>query len=190
MNDFWDKRLAERYNNKYSWGEGREKATNFYTLIEFYIFYQLRELKVSAKKILTAHEEIAKQLKTQYPFASSKVLTDGKSILYALDDGTTIQADRSKQIVFRELIDNFCKKIEFSNKDLAQRYWPLGKNHCIIVDPHHQFGQPVIDKTNILAENIFDLYSAGESVQFLSRLFSLKQKEVKDAIELFNIKAA
>lgn len=190
IRDFWDSRLAENYDSKYSWGEGKNKATNFYTLIEFYVFYQLRELKVSTKKILTAHEEMALHLKTQYPFASSKVLTTGKSILFTLDDGTTIQADKSKQIVFREIIESFCKKIEFSENELAQRYWPLGKKHSIIVDPHHQFGQPVIDNTNLLAENIYNLYSAGESIQFLSRLYDLKSNEVKDAIELFNRNAA
>jgi hypothetical protein len=119
MNDFWNSRLGEKYKGKYSWGEGRIKATNFYTLIEFYVFYQLREYKVSSKSILSAHEAMAKQLKTPYPFASSQVLTDGKSILYCLEDGTTIKADESLQIAFREIIECFCKKIEFSKTKLA-----------------------------------------------------------------------
>ena len=39
LNDFWDSRLAEKYNQTYSWGQGSHQATNFYTLIEFYVFY-------------------------------------------------------------------------------------------------------------------------------------------------------
>lgn len=190
MNDFWDVRLGEKYKGKYSWGEGRDKATNFYTLIEFYVFYQLRESKVGAGTILKAHEAMASQLKTPYPFASSQVLTDGRSILYILDDGTTINADKSKQIAFREIIENFCKKIEFSKTNLAERYYPLGKQHHIVVDPHHQFGQPVIEKTNLLAETIYDLYQAGETKEFLARLYNISVKEVNDAVALFNLKAA
>ena len=107
LSDFWDVRLGEKYHKKYSWGEGREKATNFYTLIEFYVFYQLRELKVGPKAIFTAHEEIACQLNTPFPFASARILTDGKSILYSIEDGTTIKADKSKQIALQKIIESF-----------------------------------------------------------------------------------
>lgn len=61
----------------------------------------------------------------------------------------------------------------------------MGKDKKIIVDPHHQFGQHVIEDTNILAETIFDLYQAGESPAFISRLYQLKEEDVKDAIALF-----
>lgn len=184
MNEFWDLRMAEN-NNKYSWGEGRDKATNFYTLMEFYVFYQLRELNVSTRRILTAHEAIANQLNTPYPFATSKMLTDGKSILFTMEDGTVVEADRTKQAAFKELIESFCKKIEFSESEIAERFYQMGKGKKIIVDPHHQFGQPVIEDTNILAETIFNLYQAGESPEFISRLYQLKEEEVKDAIALF-----
>lgn len=188
MNEFWDNKLSEKYDNKYSWGVGRDKATNFFTLIEFYVFYQLRELNVSANKIFKAHFDMAEQLNTPYPFASSKVLSDGKSILFMTDDGTIVKADRSRQIAFKEIIERFCKKIEFSSSDVAERFYPLGKDKHIIVDPHHQFGQPVVEQTNVLAQTLYELYSAGESIQFLMRLYDLKADEVQNAIELFSIK--
>jgi uncharacterized protein (DUF433 family) len=55
---------------------------------------------------------------------------------------------------------------------------------------HHQFGQPVIEKTNILAETIYDLHKAGESKQLLSRLYNISVKEVNDAVALFNLNTA
>jgi uncharacterized protein (DUF433 family) len=133
---------------------------------------------------------MAEQLKTPYPFASAPVLTDGRSILYSLHDGTTINADKSRQIAFKQIIESFCKKIEFSDSQLAERYWPLGKQNHIVVDPHHQFGQPVIDKTNLLAETIYDLHHAGETKEFLSRLYNISVKEVNDAVALYNLKTA
>jgi uncharacterized protein (DUF433 family) len=190
LNDFWDSRLAEKYDRAYSWGEGRNQATNFYTLIEFYVFYNLREFGVSQKIIFQAHEAIAKQLETYYPFASSKLLTDGKNILYSLEDGTTIKADKSKQTAFRQIIENFCKKIEFSDNNLVKKFYPLGKSKHIVVNPHNQFGQPVIEETNILAETIFNLHEAGESVSFLSKLYDISLKEVESAIFLYKNKAA
>src|SRR5688572_17207686 len=64
LNDFYNIRLGEKYKGKYSWGDKRDKATNFLTLIEFYVFYKLRENKVTTNMILTAHQEMAKQLRT------------------------------------------------------------------------------------------------------------------------------
>lgn len=190
LNDFWDIRLAEKYDQKYSWGEGRDQATNFFTLIEFYIFYCLRDAGVSQRKIFEAHESMAKQLKTVYPFASAKLLTDGRGILYSLEDGTTVKADKTNQITLTQLIQQFYNKIDFSHNKVAEKYYPLGKNKSIVVDPHHQFGQPIIEKTNIMAETIYEMYSAGESKQFLSRLYAISLKEVESAIYLFHNKAA
>ena len=190
LSDYWDSRLGQKYENQYSWGSGREKATNFHTLIEFYVFFQLRELGLGPKAIFTAHEQISKQLHTPFPFASAQILTDGKKILYEIEGGTTINADRSMQIVLTDLIRNFCKKIEFSDNQLAERYFPLGKERNVVVDPHHQFGQPTIAQTNVLAESISDLHEAGESIPFIARLYQLPITDVEAAIDLFNYKAA
>lgn len=190
MKEFWDGKLSTDYNRKYSVGEGRNKVTHFHTLIEFYVFYQLRELNISAKKIFIAHNAIAEQLKTAHPFASSKVLSDGKSILFTLHDGTIVNADHSKQAAFKEIIESFCKKIGFSNAEIAECFYPMGRDKHIIVDPHHQFGQPTIKNTNILAETISDLYNAGESSLFLSRLYKIPIKQIEDAISFFSFKTA
>jgi uncharacterized protein (DUF433 family) len=190
MKEFWDLRLGEGYDHKYSWGEGKDKATNFYTLIEFYVFFQLRELNISTKTILNAHKDIAGQLNTPYPFASSKVLSDGKSILFTWNDGTIVNANKSRQAAFKEIIEIFCKKIEFSSADIAERFYPMGKNKHIIIDPHHQFGQPTIENTNVLAETIYELHKAGESNSFLAKLYQLALQEIEDAISFYTNKTA
>lgn len=190
LNDFWDERLAEKGGQKYSWGEGRDKATDFYTLVEFYVFYQLREKGVQARAIFSAYYEMAKHLHTKHPFASAQVLTDGKSILYTLEDGTTIATDKTRQVALREIIEAFCQKIEFADNQLAEKYYPLGKTVPVVVSPHHQFGQPVIEHTNILAETIYDMHSSGESNAFLARLYDISTEQVKAAITLFTKQAA
>lgn len=190
MTEFWDSKLGEKYQHHYSWGQGREKATNFYTLIEFYVFYQLRELNVSTQKILTAHEDMANQMHTPYPFAHAELLTDGKSILFELSDDVVVNANRTQQIVFKKIIETFCKKITFSADKVAEKFYPMGLDNHIIVDPHHQFGQPIISNTNILAETVYNLYHAGEDIDFIARLYQINSDEVKDAIALFTKTAA
>ena len=189
LTDFYGQRLAHS-NGNYSWGEGRERATDFLTLIEFYVFYRLREQKLSAGKILKAHKHMSKELKTRYPFASYKLLVDEKNILYGIDEDTWVQANKTNQIVIHKMIENFFQKIDFSEKDLARRFWPLGKDHNIVVDPHHQFGQPVIHGTNVAAATIYSMYESGEAPSTIGILYDLTEQQVADAIEFSKRKAA
>jgi len=57
------------------------------------------------------------KINTAYPFASSKVLSDGKSILFTLNDETIVNAAYTKQAAFKEIMEPFCKKLEFSKTE-------------------------------------------------------------------------
>jgi uncharacterized protein (DUF433 family) len=187
--DFFDHRLAGDKSN-YSWGKGRERVTDFYTLIEFYVFYMLRENEIGAGKILQTHKYMSKELKTKYPFASYKLLVNKKQVLYEIDEETWVHADKTNQIVIQKIIAEFSKKIDFSDQDLAKRFWPLGKTRSIVVDPHHQFGQPVINGTNINAATIFSMYQSGEPIAAIGILYDLTEEQVNDAIAFCKLKAA
>jgi len=187
--DFFDHRLAGDKSN-YSWGEGRERVTDFYTLIEFYVFYMLRENEIGVGKILQTHNHMSKELKTKYPFASYKLLVNKKQVLYEVDEKTWVHADKTNQIVIQKIIAEFSKKIDFSDQDLAKRFWPLGKTRSVVVDPHHQFGQPVINGTNINAATIFSMYQSGEPIAAIGILYDLTEEQVNDAIAFCKPKAA
>ncbi len=91
--------------------------------------------------------------------------------------------DQKLQYSFREIILPFCKKLEFCNNTfLAKRYWLLGKDHSIVVDPNHSFGQPTISGTNITVFAILKLLKAGESKKFVSKVFEIKTNDVEDVL--------
>src|SRR5580658_10503634 len=140
LREYWGNRFSDGQGNLSSWGKGRDKAVHFFTLIEFYVFYQLRKQGVSAQNIAKSHEIIRRELNTAFPFANSIILTDGKKIFYSSDGDLIINADKSKQINFKSIIEQFCHKIDFDKDAYALRYWPLGKDKNIVVDPHHQLG--------------------------------------------------
>ncbi len=183
MKEYWNEKFAQGECDAFSQGTGKEQVTNFYTLIEFYTFYQLRLNGVSSFKINKAHDILAEVYKTKYPFAKSNILTDGKNIFFSGKVGEIIEADITLQINIKEVLEPFCRSIDFDVNSLATRFYPLGKNHEIIIDPHRQFGQPVIGNTNILTETVFDLYRAGEPLKVIANIFELTSKQVKDAID-------
>lgn len=187
LNKFWDERLQSDSYLKYSWGEGRGKAVNFYTLIEFFIFYHLRKSGVPASRILKSHQFLAKEFGVAYPFAVYKIMTDGKSILFSADQGESIaSADKKLQYNIPGIIKDFVQKIEFEKgSDLAERFFPDGKQSAVVVDPKHQLGQPVIQGTNILARSIYSLHKGGETTDFIASLYQLNSKQVHDAIAFY-----
>ena len=186
LREYWENQFKHKGRSYASWGNGREKVVHFFTLIEFYVFYQLRKQGVSAQKIAKSHEIISQELDTSFPFANSVILTDGKKIFYTRDYGDLIiNADKSKQINFKSIIEEFCHKIDFDKELNALRYWPLGKEKNIVVDPHHQLGQPTVKNTNILAETLYSMYTSGEKISFISSLYDVTENDVKASIEFF-----
>ena len=186
LKEYWDARLGKKlFNDTYSWSAGNNiRAVNFYTLIELYICFHLQELGVATKEILKSRDAIAKDLNFPYPFASAQLLTDGSKIWFEFKD-SIVQASGSKQTDFIEFIRVFANKIEFSADKLAERFWPAGRDNCVVVDPHHQFGQPVIEGTNINSEVIFSMLESGETITTIGILYDLTEKEVRDVISFY-----
>lgn len=173
--DFWEGRC---------FGEQRNRSINFYTLIEFYTFYQLRSKGLSSQKVQKYHHQLSKDLKTYYPFART-IFTDGRSLWYeAL--GELIKADGKLQIDLKDILESFLHKIEFDSDGLAKRYFPLNNSKNIVIDPKHQFGSPTITGTNIKTLIINDFYKSGESVENICNLYNITEIQVLDAIQYYN----
>lgn len=177
---FWDKNFGQEAG-LYSFGEERNRAVNFYTLIEFYTFYQLKNKGLSTQKIQKFHRQISKELKTKYPFAHSELSTDGKAVWYKHLENI-IKADGKKQIDLVHILKPFLHKIEFGKNKIAEKYYPLEKSKNVVVDPKHQFGQPTISGTNIKTKTIYNLYRSGEPNENICNLYDISLKKVKDAV--------
>lgn len=181
MVEFWDSRLSD--NGRYSFGDPKNRAVNFYTLIEFYTFYQLRLKDISVQRILTAHKTISKELKTLYPFATN-IRTDGKNIWYDYLD-SLVNANGKQQLDLKAILEPFLHKIDFGKNNLADIFYPLDKSRNIVIDPKRQFGQPTIKGRNLRAETVKKLFEGGESKKNICLLYDLKPSEVDDALKYY-----
>lgn len=132
---------------------------------------------------------MVKDLKIPYPFASDKLLSDGTKIWYEFKD-SIVKADGSKQSDFVEFIRLFANKIEFNRYKIAEKFWPAGRQSDVVINPHNQFGQPILNGTNINAEVIFSMYESGEQIDTIGILYDLTNKQVNDAISFYKKIAA
>jgi len=166
-------------------GKRQRKGHSFFYLDRVLCFLSIKKARRERANIAKSHEIIAKDLDTAFPFANSRILTDGRKISYTINSDLIINADKSKQINIKSIIEAFCHKIDFGSDFNALRYWPLGKEKNIVVDPHHQLGQPTVNNTNILAETLYSMYTSGEKIGFISSLYNVSEDDVKASIELF-----
>lgn len=192
MVGYWGLQGGLNEDVKYTFG-GQERAINFYSLIEFYTFFKLRENGVSAQKIRQAHNELSRLYNTPYPFAKirdfrieprkNRTGDYVKKFLYYQDGQSLIKLDGKQQVIFNGFIDRFLRKIEFDdNSRLASKFFPLDNSRNVVVDPNHQFGQPTVFNTNIRIDTLYNLHLGGESVDFIARLYDLSIAQVRDAI--------
>lgn len=185
VNKYWDGKLGKEFESQYSWTVDKTKAVSFHTLIEFYVLYHLAEAGVKTKQVLNAHIELSKYFNTSFPFAQKNILenirTDGRKVFFNLN-GNILSLDGSKQFNLG-FIEIFFKNMDFDDGFLASKFWPLGKSKSIVIDPKRQFGHPVIGKTNIYPETLFNLYRGGEPVKFIAFTYEIDEQQVLDALD-------
>ncbi len=184
LNQVWDERIGrDLIGETFSITIGDHKFVNFHTLIELYVYFELRELKVSAQRIIKTRYAMQTDLGSEHPFAMAKLLTHGKKIWYQFKD-SIVDADGSRQTNFERMVSDYAKKIDFNGNELAARYWPLGKERQVVVDPLHQFGMPTIVNTNINTHTLRGMFRSGESPEILAQMFAISLDAVKDALVL------
>jgi len=185
---YWDEHF------KSTFGEGKNRAINFYSLIEFYTFYKLREKGISAQELRKVHKIMSEELETFYPFAKADAFNyekrNNKKVVWYSSDGSLVKADGKHQISISEsFLHQFIERIEYDKNNLAKRFFPLENSKNIVVDPKHQFGQPTVVGTNIKTKTLYHLHLGGETNENICILYHLSIDKVQDAIN-FHLQAA
>lgn len=185
MNKYWDGKLGKEFGEKYSWTVDKSRAVSFHTLVEFYVMMQLSEAGVKPKAVLEAHSYLSKKYNTAFPFAQKKLIqaidTDGKTIFLNIGDDT-LSLDGSHQFNLA-IIKEFFKNLEFDGNEMASRFWPMGKDKSVVIDPERKFGHPIINGHNIYPEVLYGMNKAGDSIGFIAAIYELTVKQVEDAIQ-------
>lgn len=55
-----------------------------------------------------------------------------------------------------------------------------------MIDPERKFGHPVLEMKNIFPETIYGHYKAGAPIEYISYIYKVTEKEVRDAIEFID----
>jgi uncharacterized protein (DUF433 family) len=160
-----------------------QRALTFIELVEMMFIKGFREADVSWKTIHEAARVAAKLYETEHPFAMRQFFVDPGGV-YALlrevDGGESlVSLVGSGQHVFADLVRPYLGQLEFAPSDVPTRWWPLGKEGRVVVDPAVSFGQPIVAEagipTHVLAEALaaeteYDPKTALERVAWVYKI--------------------
>lgn len=168
-------------------------ALGFLDLIEVKCVNALLQTGVSWKTLRIAHGHAKRLTKNPHPFCTNRFASDGSAVFLQLsekDGGTTVWDARELQRVFVEIIQPFLRNVEFSPTDVAIRWWPMGQDRQVVLDPLRSFGRPIVSQHAVPTATLASAVSIEHSIEVVAEWFAVTPEEVKDAVDYENKLAA
>ena len=160
-------------------------ALSFLDLIEVRFVHSLRRVGVSWKTIRTASQKARERFDCEHPFATQRIKTDGRTIFVdaAKETGSHVLLDLAKdQLAFGRIMRPYLVDLDFE-LDAAARWWPLGKNKRIVLDPKRSFGAPITNAEGVKTSILFGAHNAGKTVAQVAQWYEVSTLAVRDAIQ-------
>jgi len=164
-------------------------ALSFLELMELRVVRGFVEKGVPLQRVRVAARRIAEMFDTPHPFAHRRVFTDHEEIFVGLSESgpqpdllqvTGRQA--SFQLIAGSLFEHYVEQIDFdATTSLAHRWFPMGRDVPVVLDPRIAFGAPVILGTRIRTD-ILCLYASGNPEPAVARAFEISPKELAAAM--------
>jgi uncharacterized protein (DUF433 family) len=162
-------------------------ALSFIELMELRVVRALVGRGLSLQHVRRAANLASSDFGTTHPFAVRRVFTDGRSIFATLaaDLPDLVELSRRgiKQIIAGGVLEPLLDEIDFdSDSALAGRWWPLGKQEPIVLDPRVAFGAPVVAGTRLRTITIAGMAHKANA-DAIARIYGIESKAVHAALK-------
>ena len=170
---------------------GDSLVLSFRDLLEVRFVDAFRRHGVSWKSIRIAAEHAAQILQDSHPFSTQRFKTDGRSIFAEIlqETGEESLLDLVKsQYGLKTILEPFLfEGLEFAEVGIAPvRWWPLGLDRRVVIDPEMSFGQPIVTPESVPTTILAKAFKAEGSFQAVARWYMVDPKSVEDAVEFEN----
>ena len=85
-----------------------------------------------------------------------------------------------KQYGFHRIIEPSFKDVDLDVE--ITRWWPLGKQRSMVLDPQRSFGAPIVDSSGIPTATLARAAELEASPREVTRWYPVTEREVRDAI--------
>jgi len=168
-----------------------EEFLTFQQLVEVMFIGLFRAHGVSVPVIRAVAHTAASRYKTNHPFAIENLQTDGKTIFadsvqvehpMGISKARITEDLHRGQLVIRDFAQPYFRKIDYVAMEAA-RYWPVGKEGGIVIDPQRSFGSPIDNGSGVPTSVLYGMYKAGERTEAIAEWYKVDQASVISSIE-------
>jgi uncharacterized protein (DUF433 family) len=163
-------------------GDGALEGVSYLDLVELAAIGRLKSLDFSLAKIRTIVATCRDLLGVPHPLASEVFKVGGRDIFVQRDGALVDVLRRRGAQAWYEVLDPFLETLDYQDQ-LAHRWWPLGKDKPVVIDPEYAFGLPVVDGTGVRTEILFERFAAGELAEEIAQDFRLDVVQVERALQ-------
>jgi len=161
------------------------RAVSFRDLIEMRFVDAFLRTGVSWKTIRDVQELARRQFGFDHPFSTNRFRNDGNHLVMTAmrDDHQSNLFDIStRQQTFLEAADPLREELEMNEHDQVCRWWPLGRQHMVVLDPTRQWGRPLVARSGFPTSVIAAAARSGMAARQISAWYDVYEAEVTDAI--------
>jgi uncharacterized protein (DUF433 family) len=161
------------------------RALGFRDLIEVQFVDHFKKSGISLQSIRKTIGHATQLLEDSYPLSSVRFKTDGRRILAEVlgeDEKRLVFDLYTGQYLLSFIYDRLFDALEYSAFEELLRWWPLGKDRRVLVDPQRSFGQPITPEgvpTYVLA----NACGSNRSVESVASWYDVATESVRDAVE-------
>jgi uncharacterized protein (DUF433 family) len=161
---------------------GNKDGVSFVDLMEVAAIGKLRDKGFSLRRIREINEYCRIYLQTPRPLVTETFKVKGRDIFVEASYGVLLNVGYEAGMqAWDEVLDPFLETVEYED-ELVRRWWPLGKNHRVVVDPDYGFGLPVIAGTGVRTEIIAERKRAGDRTEEITYDFGVTPDQIEDAL--------
>ena len=141
-----------------------QRALTFVELIELLYIGEFLKRRVTWTHIHQAAAAAARMHFGPHPFASRRFLADSSGVYAALREAdgeeSLVHLVGHGQGAIREIVRPYLSQLDFDSDDVAARWYPLGKEGGVVLDPEYSFGAPVIVEHHVPTLTLSTAYHA------------------------------
>ena len=165
--------------------EGRY-SLSFLDLMELRFVKAFRSHGLSFYKIRIASTRAASILATHHPFASRRFFTDRKTIFMRIaeeeKDAQLLDIVRGQYGIEKILSPLLIENVEYGN-EFPTRWYPMGKERGILIDPGHSFGQPIVAQCWVRTAVLYTAFRAEGSIKKAAKWYEVDPSAIRQAVD-------
>lgn len=157
-------------------------AVSFVDLMEVAAIGKLIKRDFGLKRIRKINLTAQLYLQTRQPLVTETFKVKGRNIFIDAGFGILVNVGRDAGMqAWDEVLNPFLDTVEYEG-EIARRWWPLGKDVRVLVDPDYGFGLPVVEGVGVRTEIIAERCEAQDSIDEISYDFGVTPEQIDDAL--------